>query len=194
MAWTFWISDSCPSQRTGVAPMASSTISELSRDAGQICLRGRVTTGWVSLIVDFSGNNPSGSQLPTEEAPPLDVVRLGITQLQFTLDSPPTSGLSVDLASVLVPGCYGRPNDCLVSGYYIMDEQRPGVPDRLNEPGTYTVRIADFQAAPWVDPTRELDATRLAFVGFDPGMGDYDFCINDLKLLDDSGNPVEGKR
>jgi hypothetical protein len=171
--------------------MASSTITELSREAGKICMRGRVTTGWASLIVDFSGSNPTGTQLPAEPAEALDAAGLGITQLQLTVDSPPASGLAVNLASVLVPGCYGRPNDCLVAGYYVM--KQPGVPERLTEPGTHTLRIADFQAAPWVDPTRALDTTRLAYVAFDLGVGDYDFCIHDLKLLDDSGHALGGK-
>jgi hypothetical protein len=193
VAVSFWISDACPSQRTGVAPMPSSTITRLTHQPGKICMSGQVTTGWAELVLDFSGNNPNGSQPPEQPAAALDAAGLGISQLRFTLDSPPASGLAANLASVLVPGCYGRPNECLHAGYYIMSEDIPGVPERLNEAGTYTLRIADFQAAPWVDPTRELDTSRLAFLDFEIGSGDYDFCIHDLQLLDDAGSPVAGR-
>jgi len=193
VAVTFWTSDACPSQRTGVAPMPSSTITRLTHEPGKICMSGQVTTGYAELFLDFSGNNPNGTQPPEQPADPLDAAGLGISQLRFTLDSPPASGLAANLASVLVPGCYGRPNDCLHAGYYVMREDMPGVPTRLDQAGTHTLRIADFQAAPWVDPTRELDTSRLAFLAFEIGIGDYDFCIHDLELLDDAGSPVGGR-
>lgn len=201
VAVTFWSSDACPSQRTGLRPMPSSTLTELTREPGKICMTGQVTTGYAELIVDFDGDNRDGTagtgvRITPEEskgAEPLDAAGLSISQLQFTLETPPASGLAVSLASVVMPGCYGRA-ECLHAGYYLMSEDRPGVPQRIGEPGVHRLKIADFHAAPWVDPTRELDMTRLGFVAFELSGGEYDFCIRDLKMLDAEGNAISGRR
>ena len=201
LAVTFWTSDSCPSQRTGLTVMPSSTITSLTREPGKVCMSGQVTTGYANLILDFDGENRdgiqgSGGRITPEQsqgAKPLDAVGLGITQIQFTLDTPPASGLAVNLASVVLPGCYGRA-ECLHSGYYLMSEGQPGVLERVRDPGVHGLRIADFQAAPWVDPTEELDTTQLAFVAFELGAGAYDFCIRDLKMLEAKGAVVSERR
>jgi len=200
MAVTFWSSDACPSQRTGRKEMASSTSTDLTREPGKICMSGQVTTGYAELILDFDGDNRDGAQgtggriTPEESrgAKPLDAAGLGIQGIQFSLETPPASGLAVSLASVVTPGCYGRA-ECLHTGYYVMSEDEPGVPRRIREPGTHTFRIADFQAAPWADPTQELDTTQLGFVDFEIAAGAYDFCISDLKMLDANGDAVSGR-
>jgi len=173
--------------------MPSTTITHVTQEEpGRICLNAHVDSGWVVLVLGFDRIhaifNPDVPPPAIRE--PLDAAGLGITQLQFTLDTPPASGIQVDLGMVVGPDCAAPTAACLQNGFYVMAADRPGVPISFTEAGTQTLQLSDFKVAPWEDPTLSLDLTRLASVQFELSTGDFDFCVRDFKLLDAAGNQV----
>jgi hypothetical protein len=192
----FPISDACPNPRERVAPLPSSTIVNVTQDQpGEICVSGRVTDGWVNLIVSLDRiNDIFSSTPPPETRQPLNTAALGIAALRFTLDPAPANGLHVALSQVVGENCTVTSRDCIVAGFYVMAEGRPGVLFDFDQPGSQTLTIADFQRAPWVDPTLELDTTKISGVEFELNAGDFAFCLRDFDFLDQSGNPVARTR
>jgi hypothetical protein len=192
----FLVSDACPSPRERVAPVASSTTTiNVSQDQpGEICMNGQVSTGWANLIVSLDRiNDIFGDTPPPVTRQPLNTVALGIAGLRFTLDPAPANGLHVALSQVIADNCTVT-QDCIRAGFYMMAEGSPGVLLNFDEAGQQTLRIADFERAPWEDPTRELDTTQISGVEFELNAGEFDFCIRDFALLDASGNAVAPPR
>jgi len=190
---TFPISDACPYQK-GAPPLPSSTITHLTREApGKICMDGQVTTGWASLITSLDHVGAVGvNAVRTATRQPLDAPALGITALRFTLETPPAGGLAVALSYVSRLECTFTDTGCIQSGFYVMQEGSPKVPLRFSEAGTYTLRFVDVQPGPDTDPTQTLDTTRFSGAEFQlgSGLGSFDFCVRDLQLLNDEGEPV----
>ncbi len=187
----FPISDACPSPRDRVAPVPSSTTISVRQDQpGEVCMNGQVSTGWVNLIMSVDRiNDIFGDTPPPSTRQPLNTVALGIAGLRFTLDPAPASGLHVALSQVVADDCTAT-QDCIRAGFYMMAEGSPGVLLNFDEAGPQTLRIADFERAPWADPTLELDTTKISGVEFELNAGDFDFCIRDFAMLDASGNAV----
>jgi hypothetical protein len=182
----FAISDACPSQRRGTAPLSSPTIADVRHEApGKYCARGALAGGFATLIVSFDHIN----DIP---APPfhgpLDAAALGITQFRFTVDSPPASGLQVSPSNVVRDECPFSSDECIQSGLYVLNEA--GAPITITQAGTYTQRFTDYRPGPGVPPALTLDTTRLAGLGFELNPGEFDVCVSDVQLLDDAGKPV----
>src|SRR5262245_29041147 len=182
----FAISDACPSQRRNAAPMPSSTVADVRHEApGKYCVRGVLASGgFVSVIVSFDHINDVPA--PPFHGP-LDAQAIGITQLRFTLESPPATGLQVTPSSVVSDECPFSSDQCIQSGFYILDAA--GAPSTITEPGTYTVRFSDLRPGPGVPSTLSLDTTRLAGIELQLNPGELDFCLGDVQL-DDAANPV----
>jgi hypothetical protein len=192
----FPISDACPNPRERAAPLPSSTILNVTKDQpGEVCVSGQVTDGWVNLIVSVDRiNDIFSSTPPPETRQPLNIAALGIAALRFTLDPAPANGLHVALSQVVGENCTITSQDCIVAGFYVMDEGRPGILFDFDQAGSQTLTIADFQRAPWVDPTLELDTTRISGMEFELNAGDFAFCLRDFDFLDQSGNPIARPR
>lgn len=188
----FPVSDACPSPRERVAPLPSSTLVNVTQDQpGEVCISGQVTNGWVNLIVSLDRINDifSGTPAPATRQP-LNAAALGIAALRFTLDPAPANGLHVALSQVVGENCTVTTQNCIQAGFYAMAEGRPGVLVNFDQAGSQTLTIADFQRAPWADPTLELDMTKLSGVEFELNAGAFDLCIRDFELLDGSSNPI----
>jgi hypothetical protein len=139
------------------------------------------------LIVGFDGSNRNGSVPLPPESKPLDADSASIDGLQFTLDTPPAAGLTIETAYVVGEGCF--PGNCeLHADFYIMESN--GVTRRFNRPGTYSLRFADFQQALSGEPGLQLDRTHIAGMFFHVPSGDFDFCVSDFHFLDVNGAPV----
>jgi len=182
------ISDACPSQRRGAAPLPSTTVAHVRREApGKYCVTGQLETGWAIFLVSFDHIN----DIPARPFhAPLDAAALGITQFRFTIESPPSTGLQVSPANVIGDQCPASSTQCIQAGFYVLDEA--GLPVTITSAGTYTQRFADLRPGPGVPATLTLDTTR--FAGFEfqlnPNPGAFDFCVSDVQLLDDAGNAV----
>lgn len=182
----FAISDACPSQRRGVAPLASTTVADVRREArGKYCVRGVLSTGFASLLVSVDHINDRPAP---QFHGPLDAPAFGIAQVRFTLESPPSTGLLVSASHVVRDECPFRSDNCIQSGFYILGEA--GTPLNVTEPGTYTYPLTNYRPGPGTPPTPALDTTRLAGFEFKLNPGTFDFCVGDVALLDDAGAPV----
>jgi len=172
--------DACPNQRSGFTPQPSTTVAEVRRDApGSYCLSGEVSTGQVKLVVSFDHINDL--PMPAVHGP-LDAVALGVSAIQFTLESPPASGLNVALSNVIRDAC-GAMDLCINTGLFITSD---GVPIRFTDAGTQTLRLADLE--PGAEAVgAALDMSRFAGIEFRLNPGPFDFCVHDVRLLDASG-------
>jgi hypothetical protein len=158
-----------------------------SSEPGEVCMAGRVEDGWAFLTLGLA--RWDGANLRD----PLDAAGLGIESIQFTLTSPPPTGVYVQLSS-LVPDCELGPVACQHWGFFLENETSP-MPWLTNQPGTVTAPLADFARADYIDPTWQLDPNHLSTIEIGPGAfrsvtGNYDYCISDLRFLDAAGNRV----
>jgi hypothetical protein len=99
---------------------------------------------------------------------------LGITQLRFTIETPPTSGVAVGIFTFAPLICDSGP-----TGY--ASAEVDGNPLVLDTNGaTVTLSLAsDFGVA--------LDPSLLGELNFQVGEGEYDYCIKDLEFLNENG-------
>lgn len=104
-----------------------------------------------------------------------DAPALGITQLEFTVETPPSSGL---VPAIAIEGPDTHPiGFALTSG---------GQEVSIRTTSTSRVSISDY-----TEPEHTLDPSRIAAFGFTIGQTEhYDFCIRNLKFLDANGVEV----
>ena len=182
----FAVSDACPSQRRGAAPLSSSTVADVTREApGKYCVSGVLTSGFANLIVSFDHINDLP---PPPFHGPLDTLALGVTQFRFTLEPASATGLQVSPSNVVRDECPFDSEQCIQSGLYVLNEA--GAPLTITQAGTYTLRIADLRPGPGIPPTLMLDTTRFAGLEFQLNPGELHFCVSDVQLLDGAGHPV----
>jgi hypothetical protein len=155
--------------------------------AGTLCLSGSASTtelGWGALALGFSNRNADA----TEVLSTFDADSLGITQLAFSVDSPPSQGLFVEVGSVTAFSCPESPSGCSqVPGFGLLTGPGSSVLLNITAPGRV---VAPFSAFQQTNPASEtFDPTVLDRVAFRAGAA-YDFCVHDFTFLDASGNPV----
>jgi hypothetical protein len=183
----FAVSDYCPARTMGPNLASTTQLQMIRDDAGRTCLHGRINDGWARLILGFDGSNRNGSMPLPPESKPLDADSAGIDGVQFTLDTPPAGGLTLETAYVVGEGCF--PGRCeLHNGFYITEPN--GLARSFDRSGSYSFRFSDFQQAPGGNPEDNLDMTHLAGMFFHVGTGDFDFCLSDFHFLDLTGAPV----
>jgi hypothetical protein len=102
--------------------------------------------------------------------------QLGIKQVKFTIDSPPSGGISVSADTLHDDVCNGV--DCITFGF--------ALPSRVTAAGTITAALVDFVA----NPPQTFDTRALDAIGFDVGPGDFNFCVHDFQFLDANGVAV----
>jgi hypothetical protein len=114
---------------------------------------------------------------------------LGITQVAFTIDSPPSGGVTIDAAVVTALDCPSGPGDCFTQGFDLMTPTRTGALASFAEPGPEVAPFANFrQTGTGVSQT--FDTSALHHLEFIVAKGDYAFCIHDLRFLDAAGSEV----
>ena len=177
-----------------------SNSAELRFEDGAVCMSG-TSAGWAMLglaLVDFAPEPITAGFLCTTEGalgganPQLfDAAALGIERLQLTIDSPPSSGVTVGIVGV-VEDDPASTEDCLAGrSFYMMDGWNMMT---VAESGT-TVEsaLSDFIIAEWEqEPTLELDPTQLNMIRItlEGEAGDFDFCVRDVRFLDANGDEV----
>lgn len=182
---------SCDSGGPGAAlcnPPTGTTMPTLSQPvAGKLCLSGtEVGNGLAFLGLYFTEYNRD----LTKVLKTFDADLRGITQVAFTIDSPPSGGVWVDGSIVTSFDCPTGVLGCAAHGFKLMTAPLSNVPLRITESGPQVAPFASFQQmAP--NPSRPFDTTVLDGFNFWVGAGDYDFCIHDFRFLNAAGIEVK---
>lgn len=118
-----------------------------------------------------------GVHLPASSAAGDDLFHageLGITAMSFTIETPPTTGVSLWILAF--------PPPCL--DFVQADAEKDGNPVVITSTGTTTTLsfATDFTVA--------FDTNAIAGVNFSVGPGAYDYCVTNLKFLDVNGREV----
>jgi hypothetical protein len=173
----------CPLLAANTA--AGETTATLSHpEAGTLCLSGIVAPGgWAQIGLIFAVK----SQDRTEILKKFDAQGLGITQVAFTLDSPPREGVSVDAAITTATSCPGDPFGCFKYGFNLMTAPGSSLTENYALPGQFTAPFANFMQTVG---TQSFDTSALDHLVFSVGTKSYNFCIRDFKFLDAQGNEV----
>ena len=181
------ISDTCGSNcpvSAADTPVGETTSTLSQPEPGKLCLSGVVSPGgWAQIGLLFAVK----SQDRTEILKKFDASVLGITQVVFTIDSPPSGGVSVDAAITTAMSCPGDPFGCFTYGFNLMTAPGSSVPANFATPGPVVAPFANFIQTVG---THSFDASALEHIVFSVGMGNYNFCIHDFKFLDANNNVV----
>ncbi len=171
----------CPA---ATIPPAGETVARLSQpEPGKLCLAGTLPSkgGRAILAVDFITLNKDATRVTKT----FDADARGITQMTFSIDSPPPDPgllLAVTSDSRLPPP--QRPLFILKTPP-LFDQAL-----KVGQPGPVVAPFADFREIPDGNPT--FDPTDLNAILIEVGAKDldYDFCIHDFKFRDAAGNEV----
>jgi len=169
-------------------PPAGSTTATLNQpQAGMVCLSGTVATGgWAQLVLQYAVFNTQSTKIVKT----FDADARGITQAAFTIDSPPSSGVTVSAAVTTSLDCPMSGFDCFTYGFDLMTAPLSAIPVTVTQPGPQVAPFANFeQTRSGVSQT--FDTSALQYLFFGVGTGDYDFCLHDFKFLDAAGNEVK---
>jgi lysophospholipase L1-like esterase len=181
------ISDSCGSNcplSAANTPAGESTATLSQPKAGTLCLSGMVSPGgWAQIGLIFAVKN----QDRTEVLKKFDAKALGITQVAFSIDSPPSGGVDVSAAITTATSCPGDSFGCFTYGFDLMAGAGSSVPADYTTPGQVIAPFANFLQTVG---TQSFDTSALEHLVFGVGPGSYDFCIHDFKFLDAQGNEV----
>jgi len=178
-------------QSINAASIRDATVSVTRPRAGTLCLSGAGSSSSMDpsfgvLVLVLSTRNPDQTQVFSA----LDLDMRGITQLAFTLESPPSPGLLIEATSITSLSCPGNRTECAtpVPGFALMTG--PGSSTRLSitSEGRVVVPFANFEQANPVSGS--FDTTALDHIAFHGSGGAFDFCLSDVEFLDASGKPV----
>ena len=190
-------SDSCGGNCPLLAadtPVGKTTATLSQPEAGTLCLSGIVSPGgWAALGLVFAvwavGNQARTdmNQPRTEILKKFNADALGITQVAFTIDSPPGVGVSVSAAITTATSCPDGASGCVTTGFDLMSGPGSSVPVNYTGFVPVTAPFANFKQSVG---TQSFDPTALQHLVFGVGPGSYNFCVHDFKFLDAQGNEV----
>jgi hypothetical protein len=160
-------------------PQRESTSNLSQPQPGMLCAAGTVSPGgWAIMAIEFAHKTPERATILSS----LDAAGRGITQLTFTIDSPPSQGVIPILHMVTKTECPGQTVDCFNPPAFDLGDAKT--------PGTITAAFTDFK--PEGDLSAVLDTTRLHDLNFAVrSMGEFNFCVHDLRFLDAQGHEVK---
>ena len=146
--------------------------------AGQLCLSGTVATGgWAQIGLQYAVYNLD----PIRIVKTFDADARGITQAAFTIDSPPSSGVTVTAAVTTNLECPASGFDCFTYGFELMTAPLSNIPLTITAPGPQNAPFANFeQTRSGVSQT--FDTSALQYLFFGVGPGDYAFCLQDFSF------------
>ena len=182
-------SDACAGSRLGECadpPLSTTTARLMQPEAGELCLSGSVVAdGMAKIVLIFSTFNAERTKILRV----FDPHSLAITQVGFTLVSPPSGGVTVTAAVVTATDCPESPRDCFTPGFDLMTASSNGTPAVFRSAGSQVAHFANFQQTQ-VGVGQHFDKRALHHLEFYVGPGDYDFCVRDLKFLDSTGAEI----
>lgn len=140
-------------------------------EPGTVCMKGDDGAGLQLRLIDRpweEGQDPWKTSVE-----PLRAASLGISAVTFTLEMHVNDGISIEMLS-FPPPC----GPAVFSSAY-----QDGNPLMIRESGKTTLSFAtDFSPA--------FDPNEIVLLNFLAGDGEYDYCISDLKFLDEAGDEV----
>jgi hypothetical protein len=178
----------CPGQ---TIPPAGATTAHLSQpEAGRICMSGTTTasdSGLAVILLHFTGLNKERTKITKT----FDADALGITQVTFTIDSPPPVQGVIVGAGVLKTLEIMAGQRFITDGFRLMAPPLLDVLLKVTQPGPEVAPFSDFKQTD-LSMSATFDTTGLANLGFAVGGRglDYDFCVRDLKFLDAAGTEI----
>jgi hypothetical protein len=168
---------------TNPPPNATTTTANLNQpEPGKLCLSGTVLPGgWAQLYVGFTTLN-------TEETKVLktfDAADMGITQVDFTIDSPPAGGVKVE-ASVTTKSEFKKGDLFFDYGFTLTDSSTK-LPKFITMSEPQQADFRDFEQTR-TDMSQTFNTKALNAIAFTVGAGAYDFCIHDFKFSGPMGD------
>jgi hypothetical protein len=164
----------------GVCPAASpagTTILFSQPASGTLCLSGTnpdpLGTDLTLVFTEGTTDPRTGTDTVTRR---FNADDLHITQVKFTIDRPPSDGVTVSATTLHGDVCHEL--DCITFGFTL--------PGRITASGTTTARLVDFVSS----PPKTFDTRALNWIDFAVGPGAFDFCVRDFQFLDASGAVV----
>jgi len=171
-------------------PPGATTASLTNPQAGKLCLSGTVEAGgWAQIVLQFA----VFADQATKIVKTFNADARGITQMAFTIDSPPSGGVTIGAAITTSLECPDAPGfGCLTYGFNLMTAPLSNIPLTITQPGPQVAPFANFeQTRSGVSQTFDTSALQHIEFGVGPAQGDYDFCLRDFKFLDAAGNEVK---
>ena len=163
-------SDACNGICPAVSPPGAWTVVFSQPQPGKLCLSGtNPDPKGTGLLLGFSELSSDLSMVLKRFNPDAR----GITQVRFTLDSPPPAGITVSADTLHSDVCNGT--DCITWGF--------ALPNHITVAGTTTAALVDFVS----NPPQTFDTRALDAISFDVGPGDFDFCVHDFHFLNAAG-------
>jgi hypothetical protein len=183
--------DACLGSRLGECanPPLSATTARLTQpETGKLCLSGTVvpTDGYAKIVLIFTTFNLERTKVEKV----FNADALGITQAIFTIDSPPSGGVTLDAAVVTATDCPANPGDCFTQGFDLMTDSSSGVLATFTAPGLEVAPFPNFRQTD-ISVSQTFDTRALHHLEFIVGQGDYNFCIHDLEFLNAAGAEVK---
>jgi hypothetical protein len=185
-------SDACAGSRLGecASPPLSATTASLTQPAtGKLCLSGTVASdGYAKIVLVFTTFNLER----TKVLKVFNADALGITRTAFTIDSPPSGGITIDAAVVTATDCPASPGDCFTQGFDLMTDSQTSVLKVFTTPGPEVAPLTDFQQTDTgVSQTFDTSALHHLELISGQGQGDYNFCVHDFTFLNAAGEEVK---
>ncbi len=159
-------------------------------EPGRFCMSGTVDPGanglgWGAILALGLDEVDEANRV----IPSFDASALGVAQIGFSLETPPPSGVLVQMTQIQSAQCTQIP-DCVTT----FDRSGP-----VTTPGSFRVPLSDFNLPDPGHPNATLDRGLITGVHFlvptSPGMSvAYAFCISSLAFLDASGQEVMPSR
>ena len=132
--------------RERARPPDSTTAALTFPEDGKVCIQGTVAPGgYAYLVLWFTEYNALQNYDITAVLKPFDAVALGITQVAFSIDSPPSNGVTVQATILKQLDCPAGGNDCRTSGFALVDAPNSGVQVVIKDPGTVVAPFANFE-------------------------------------------------
>ena len=172
-------------------PPGATTATLTQPQAGKVCLAGTVASGgWAQIVLQFAVWTDKQF---TKILKTFDAEARGITQVAFTIDSPPSAGVTVDAAITTGLECPDSPGfGCITYGFNLMTAPLSNIRLTITQPGPQIAPFADFeQTRSGVSQTFDTSALHHIEFGVGPAPGDYDFCLRDFRFLNAAGNEVK---
>jgi hypothetical protein len=183
-------SDACAGSRLGECaspPLSATTASLTLAETGQLCLTGTVAAndGYAKIVLIFTTFNLER----TKVLKAFNADALGITQAAFTIDSPPSGGVTIDAAVVTATECPASPGDCFTQGFDLRTDSSTGMLASFTTPGPKVAPFTNFKQSD-SSVSRTFDTSALHHLEFIVGQGDFNFCVHDFKFLNAAGAEV----
>jgi hypothetical protein len=169
---------------TGAFTRTDDTFSSTARlrvEPGAVCMTGHAAV-WAHVALGLSEDLRPGIPPATTDRP-FDAAARGITQIEFTLDSPPSSGVTPSLVMRMNDSACTRADCPTVENFTLLSG---GAELSIAATATLSASLTDFD-----NPTLELDPRRILGIHFSVKENtDYDFCVRDLTFFDPAANVV----